>query len=304
MVEVGGRAGGAPPSAAGLRVNRGADTTTAQGWPSTSTYRVGDQLISAPERFLGSVTEGQIDTLPNSTSPAGHATASPALEEDLPGGISRGSTSWMAARTGGGGLTGCPQSTASSRSAAWNSSSKVSASARRQRCRSSAAARDARTWAGTEQLVLGRGGRSGGSVGRLGAELGTEPEGPVRFPGWGRAVRVLRPAGPVLARQRSRSKGSLRPARADHLFITANPNHRGSTPAGGPLGVARRSGGKNLIDCSTRTPSTRSLTDAAPPDPWVHPVRPGSLGPGYAWKRCVRPVPAADAGRRTVHRGR
>ena len=64
MVEVGGRAGGAPPSAAGLRVNRGADTTTAQGWPSTSTYRVGDQLISAPERFLGSVTEGQIDTLP------------------------------------------------------------------------------------------------------------------------------------------------------------------------------------------------------------------------------------------------
>ena len=64
MVEVGGRAGGAPPSAAGLRVNRGADTTTAQAWPSTSTYRVGDQLISAPERFLGSVTEGQIDTLP------------------------------------------------------------------------------------------------------------------------------------------------------------------------------------------------------------------------------------------------
>ena len=65
MVEVGGRAGGAPPSAAGLRVNRGADTTTAQGWPSTSTYRVGDQLISAPERLLGSVTEGQIDTLPD-----------------------------------------------------------------------------------------------------------------------------------------------------------------------------------------------------------------------------------------------
>ena len=67
MVEVGGRAGGAPPSAAGLRVNRGADTTTAQAWPSTSTYRVGDQLISAPERFLGSVTEGQIDTLPTAT---------------------------------------------------------------------------------------------------------------------------------------------------------------------------------------------------------------------------------------------
>ena len=38
----------------------------------------------------------------------------------------------------------------------------------------------------------------------------------------------LRPAGPVLARPRSRSTGSLVRPRADHLFITANPNHRGS----------------------------------------------------------------------------
>ena len=61
------------------------------------------------------------------------------------------------------------------------------------------------------------------------------------------------------------------------------------TPRGVGLGVARRSGGENLIACSTRPPSARSQTDAEPPDPWVHPVRsgsrrPGSRGPGYAWR--------------------
>ena len=59
----------------------------------------------------------------------------------------------------------------------------------------------------------------------------------------------------------------------------------------------------------------RPLTDAEPPDPWGAPGPPRFARSGLCLERvphveatrkperCVRPVPAADAGRRTVHRG-
>ena len=183
---------------------------------------------------------------------------------------------WTASRRVGGGLTGCPQSAACSRSAAWNSSSKVPASARRPRCRSSTAARDARTRAGRS---------SSSSVEGAGA--------PVRSDAWG-----LR-----------------RPAASTHNLAVYLVEFRCRASATDqPGGTPRRAGSFGQLVSGAGPPSPRSadpnrrVADAgsAPPQEGTDNIRARNTLQGLSSSPRVppsRPPGAGDRRRRGDRRG-
>ena len=76
----------------------------------------------------------------------------------------------------------------------------------------------------------------------VGVELGTEPEGPVRFPGWSRAVRVFAPPG-----QSSRVRDPARQARScDPAPTTSSSPRTRITVAAAPSAPARARSGRGV----------------------------------------------------------
>ena len=99
--------------------------------------------------------------------------------------------------------------------------------------------------------------RSGGTrPGRRRTRAGTEPERSRSVPGWGRAVQGLRPAGPVLACPRSRSKGSLvRPA---PTRPRSSPATQQTSPGCRGRGDSRRRSGRQAFGAADWPPSSTS----------------------------------------------